>query len=198
MIRLSRGFTLIELLIVIAIIAVLALIAVPNFLEAQVRAQVSRCRADLRSLATALENYGIDHAAYPPVYDTGGSGYTYFPPNRALNQLTTPVSYILTAPRDPFNLNQHDDDPWTYRGQGYLYVEKNSYNIVSLEHGWAGPPGGWQWRCGPGWQGYLWLLQSAGPDRLMNWETGSGADQGLEYAPSNGTVSAGDITWKGP
>lgn len=40
----KRGFTLIELLIVVAIIAILAAI-VPNFLEAQVRAKVSRATA---------------------------------------------------------------------------------------------------------------------------------------------------------
>ena len=59
--RVAReGFTLIELLIVVAIIAMLAAIAVPNFLEAQARAKVARAKADLRTIATALESYSVD------------------------------------------------------------------------------------------------------------------------------------------
>ena len=65
--RITRtGFTLIELLIVVAIISILAAIAVPNFLEAQTRSKVSRFMADIRSAATAVESYMIDHNAYPP------------------------------------------------------------------------------------------------------------------------------------
>jgi len=60
----GKGFTLIELLIVVAIIAILAAIAAPNFLEAQVRAKTSRVRNDLRSLATAMEAYFTDWTSY--------------------------------------------------------------------------------------------------------------------------------------
>jgi len=63
------GFTLIELLIVVAIIAILAAIAVPNFLEAQTRAKVARVKNDFRTLATAIEAYSVDWNRMAPGLD---------------------------------------------------------------------------------------------------------------------------------
>ena len=94
--RFPGGFTLIELLIVVAIIAILAAIAVPNFLEAQVRAKVSRAAADLRTIATALESYAVDYNKYAPNDDA----YNTVP-----KELTTPVAYLSTMYLvDPFSI----------------------------------------------------------------------------------------------
>jgi prepilin-type N-terminal cleavage/methylation domain-containing protein len=104
------AFTLIELLIVVAIIAILAAIAVPNFLEAQTRAKVSRIAADMRSLATAIEAYQLDHGTYPPSVRVNLAVTTNLTPGQlatprinALVILTTPVSYISSAFPDVFN-----------------------------------------------------------------------------------------------
>jgi len=96
-VRKVNAFTLIELLIVVAIIAILAMIAVPNFLEAQTRAKVSRVKSDLRSLATALEAYFVDWNSYTDL-DKGDSLTNL----RGWRQLTSPVAYIASIPHDPF------------------------------------------------------------------------------------------------
>lgn len=102
-----KGFTLIELLIVVAIIAILAAIAVPNFLEAQVRSKVSRVKADMRSYATALEAYCVDNNEYPSLVTlTGASltGVSFKPLEQGLIPLSTPVSYMTDAlVVEPFN-----------------------------------------------------------------------------------------------
>jgi prepilin-type N-terminal cleavage/methylation domain-containing protein len=98
-----RGaFTLIELLIVVAIIAILAAIAVPNFLEAQTRSKVSRAQADFRTLATAIESYFVDHNGY--AYDQDDNPNSG-PTEDGFRLLTTPISYFSSGRSlsDPFS-----------------------------------------------------------------------------------------------
>ena len=122
-----RAFTLIELLIVVAIIAILAAIAVPNFLEAQTRSKVSRTKADMRSLATGMESYAVDHNKYPrgnyyqlpyPLLTCGVTAPENG--NAALLLLTTPIAYITTLFNDPFETGdvQTGDGPFNSVGAG--------------------------------------------------------------------------------
>ena len=55
------GFTLVEIMIVVGIIALLAAIAVPNFLRARKRAQGTRCLEDLRIIDSAVDQYAIEN-----------------------------------------------------------------------------------------------------------------------------------------
>lgn len=88
----KKAFTLIELLIVVAIIGILAAIAVPNFLNAQVRAKVSRAMADQRTLEMAILQYMNDNNDNPPHSHAPNQNYW----------LTTPVPYLSGFLYDPF------------------------------------------------------------------------------------------------
>ena len=64
--RAERGFTLVELMVVVAIIALLAAIIIPNYVHARAQASVSQSEANIKQIATSLELYYADNQAYPP------------------------------------------------------------------------------------------------------------------------------------
>ena len=180
------GFTLIELLIVVAIIAILAAIAVPNFLEAQTRAKVARVYADLRTLGGAVEAYAIEWNR-PPLYIRWIHGplVRQYGIAYILKRLTTPIAYLSSLPiRDPFQLRGAYDYFEFYGG-----ATKNPY---------------WEFKPGQDMHGY-WF-RSHGPDRLKGQKLGevlsllytweyheTNYPPSLWYDSTNGTVSDGDI-----
>lgn len=64
LVREEKGFTLVELLIVMVIIGVLAVVAVPRFIDMRAEAQASACEATRRSMETAIEQYQYYYARY--------------------------------------------------------------------------------------------------------------------------------------
>lgn len=205
---LKKAFSLIELLIVVAIIAILAAIAVPNFLEAQVRSKVARAQADMRSIATALEAYCVDNKSYPfsVCPDTG-----YDPETENLpvlfqsardtwpffGALTTPVAYMTSMPLDPFakpvgdSLTGGKTCPYFYfSGHGIAKYINSPRNFFS--------------------QRSVWCLISLGPNLDLdtipdrhNYDTytfynpkenfHNECNWGSFYDPTNGSTSEGDI-----
>jgi len=208
--RYRKGFTLIELLIVVAIIAILAAIAVPNFLEAQIRSKVTRVKADMRTIALAMEAYFVDWNGYPRHLD-----FRY--PTPPIEQqepwwrpLTTPVAYMTLVPRDPFHNVQ----------RRYLMASSSSGGFIHYDpwfNTWAGGVMGATWGPYYGFaqemqaRGFWWVLFSLGPDGIgdhggPDWPylgaagqpKNKGEGMGVYYDPTNGTVSRGDIVRFGP
>ncbi|WP_227765939.1 type II secretion system protein GspG [Zhaonella formicivorans] len=98
----EKGFTLIELMVVVVIIGILAAIAVPAFSNSSDKAKVSKAKADLRTLESALAVYYAENNFYP----------------NSLNDLVT-GKYIKRLPKDPW-----DND--------YVYsISSGSYNLYS-------------------------------------------------------------------
>ena len=93
------AFTLIELLIVVAIIGILAAIAVPNFMNAQMRAKVAKVTAELRNLGVAMETYYLDEGNYPP----------FVHPNYHFIVLTSPIAYFTGLPDDIFDTGKSNN-----------------------------------------------------------------------------------------
>ena len=71
-----KGFTLVEIMIVVAIIALLAAIAIPNLLRAKVSANEALARSTLRTLSTASETFATANNGNYPLNEASLTGAT--------------------------------------------------------------------------------------------------------------------------
>ena len=57
----KSGFTLVEIMIVVAIIGLLAVIAIPNFVKARTTAQKNACINNLRQIDSAKQQWALEN-----------------------------------------------------------------------------------------------------------------------------------------
>jgi len=211
----SEAFTLIELLIVVAIIAILAAIAVPNFLEAQTRAKVSKALANMRTLAVGLEAFRTDHHTYPPSW-SGSNNYPNYVQNRMdplwsprnapagfpKASLTTPIPYVSSFVGDPFmEAGAYHDSQGVFEDYAWQYgVDRDAAEAWVLESYGPNrkpdqPSAGGAAPDKPNPNLFLTLYETVGRMQTRAYFfTGDWAKKfDGAYDPTNGTVSEGDI-----
>lgn len=174
---LKKAFTLIELLIVVAIIGILSTIALVNYQHAQARGKVARVHSDMRTISGALEAFRLDRGKYP----AAAHGDYQIPD--PLIPLSSPVPYITSIPRDPFGRARFNFAPSIVM-HGYNYKDKKT-----TSEGMPGETYGHIWKAFPNKE---YFIHPCGPNKIWN------VLPYIEYDPTNGTVSTGDICLFGP
>lgn len=181
----QSAFTLIELMTVVTIISILVAIAVPNFLNASIRAKIARSLAEQELIVWALESYYNDNDIYPSNLTTG----TFSPGD--LDRLTTPIPYMSQLPTDIF-LAPADQDKREYvateRNGSYTYpyvnfLQANGSRMGLTPFGLKGSANYIVYGMGPGFSPFQNPLEPA------SWSI---------YSPSNGTISTGSVTTFAP
>ncbi len=118
--RRRSGFTLIEILLVVVIIGILAGIALPKLSGHTRRAEITRARAEIESIGTALAQYEMDMGEFP----------------RSLQELvTSPGNERWNGPYLPKGVPV---DPWK---RPYVYAYPGQRNPRSYDLSSLGPDG---------------------------------------------------------
>lgn len=175
--KIAIGVTLIELIVVVAVLTLLAVIGLYSMQSASTRARVSRIHNDMRQLGAGVEIYKVDWNVYPP------AAIGDWQLERPLTVLTTPVAYLAGLPEDPFGPAVYDFNAYLVQ-EGYEYKDRRT-----TSRGMPGETFGGIWEALAAKE---YFIHASGPDRQWNvWPY-------IEYDPTNGVLSAGDITRFGP
>ena len=95
------GFTLIEVLVVVAILAILAAVVVPQFMDRPDEAKRVAAKADVRAIVQSLKLYRLDNGIYPST-DQGLAALVQRPATPPIPPNWKQGGYLERLPKDPW------------------------------------------------------------------------------------------------
>lgn len=126
----ETGLTLVEMIVVLAIIALVAALIVPNVIGRPDQARVTVATTDLRTISAALRMYRLDNGDYPTT-EQGLKALAEQPTTAPLPRAWSPEGYLAQVPEDPWG------QPYVYKSPG---DGGEGFDLTSL--GKDGKPGG--------------------------------------------------------
>ncbi len=107
----DSGITLVEMIVVLAIIAIVAGLIIPNVIGRPDQARVTVASADMQSISSALKMYRLDNKTYPST-SQGLSALVEKPAMSPAPANWHPEGYLGQLPVDPWG------NPYVYRAPG--------------------------------------------------------------------------------
>jgi len=125
--KLKKGFTLVEIMIVVAIIAILAAVAIPNFIKYRRNAQAASCITNLKQIQSAKEQWLMANGSVPA----------------ELSKISgTTDKYIKTTPVCPaggeYTIGADGVDPSCSIGTSLDSEDKASWHVLNKDAGTSG------------------------------------------------------------
>ena len=139
----ATGFTLIEVMITVAVIAILAAVALPQYFDYVTRSRLVEAKTSLVDMRTRLEQYFLDNRSYPGACVANASGAApagkiYLPPDAALD----PKNKFFTITCDNLSATTYTV---TATGTGsmadfvFTINEANARVTTGVKSGWSKP-----------------------------------------------------------
>ncbi len=120
--KMLKGFTLVEIMIVVAIIAILAAVAIPNFVKYRRNAQAASCIANLKQIQTAKEQWLMANGSLPA---------------NGIPDLVGDSNYIKKTPVCPaggqYSLGDEGADPTCNKGTLLDQNDKAAWHVLNKD-----------------------------------------------------------------